>query len=142
MASLTISEWTNFASTLFAAVAALFSAIGIYISRQTVARQVASDSVKKYFELSLEYPELSTLKKSDMDDWFVSFLLIAAQDVLLAYKTDPHRKNLMKYQLGLYRPILIEWEKYDRKHKTNHLKEFGAEVEDLVRQVIREGAPA
>jgi|SRR6185437_4128077 len=141
MGRLTVIEWANLAATFFAAIAAVFSAIAIFFTRKTAAEQRASDSIKRYLELALQYPKLSTLKESDLEDWFVSFLLTAVQDVLTAYKGDKDRRVSMKNQLGLYRNSLIIWDDEDKKHHTNYIRGFGSEVEALVREVIREEAP-
>jgi hypothetical protein len=128
MASLSISEWTSIVSTTAAAVAAAFSAISIAINRRTSREQRASDSFKKYHELALQHPTLSTLKKEELHDWFVSFVLMMVFDVLKAHKGNRLWEQQMERQLSFWVDELRGWTKEE-------ILSFGPDVANLVDKV-------
>jgi hypothetical protein len=105
MTTLSISEWTSVISTVAAAVAAIFSAISVLVHRRTIREQRAADSFKKYHELALQNPKLSTLKEEELHDWFVSFVLMMVQDILQAYKNDPRWNLQMERQVSFFSSI-------------------------------------
>jgi hypothetical protein len=151
--SLSIAEATSIISTTFAAVAAGLSAFAIFRAQklareqqanaQKLAReQRANDSMKKYLELSIAYPKLSSETVDDQYDWFFSFLLLTAQDMLEAHKGDKGCELAIKNQLRLHRETLVAWRDDDKKNNTDFLGSYGEDVRAFVHEVLLEKVKA
>jgi hypothetical protein len=134
-----ITALATLAAAICAVVAAALSLRAIRATQNIAVEQRADDSVKKYLELSLQHPEVSTLKCSDEDkeDWLVTFMLLMAKNVMQAHPLDKNWRQWVTGQLSLYRESLDAWKADDKEHGTNYLNGFGPDVEKLVDEVIR-----
>lgn len=122
--AVSVAEWTSIMSTGLAAVAATLSAMSIFRVQQLAREQRANDSVKKYLELSIRHPTLSSESDEDRHDWFFSFLLLTIHDVLRAYKGDKSWELMIENQLRLHRETLVAWKDYDEENSTDFLGSF------------------
>jgi hypothetical protein len=130
--TLSVSEWTSITSTFFAAVAAIFSAIAIFLNRKTAKEQRASQAAFQLIDLSLKNKTLSTSKKYEDYEWYVIAVLEVAREILIAYPGDKSRRNQMKVQLSYHRKELSDWMKSDKQD----IKDFGPGVFALVEEVL------
>ena len=124
-------SWLTLLATLSAAIAAIASLVSILRNEKIAREQRAADSVKRYTELALQYPELSTDKNKRAEqrhEWFVSFMLIMLQDILQAYRHNEVWKKFAKRQIALFEEDLKQW-------TDNDLEDYGNGVRDLVKEV-------
>jgi hypothetical protein len=119
-------------SAIAAAIAAIASVSSILQTKKDAREQRAADSIKKYTELALQYPALSTEKGKTGEqrhEWFVSFMLLMVQDILGAHGRDEIWRNFAKRQIGFFKADLEPWLDED-------LEEYGNGVIALVREVV------
>jgi hypothetical protein len=118
------------------AVAAAF--IALFTARETrmlAAQANANTLIKRYLELTIEHPELSTEgSQKDREEqrysWFVSFILLTVREVLKAYPNDAGWRKLMSDQLSYVdKEELKAWSK-------DQLVAFGADVHGLVNETL------
>lgn len=141
-------DWTAI-SAIATAVAAIAAAIAAYLSfsslsetRRIAAEQRANDYTKRYLELTIEFPDLSTegsvkQKQEQRYSWFVSFVLMMVREVLSAYPGDIKRRNMMLQQLSYIDSAELKaWTEDDQ------LSVFGSDVERLVDEALGRKATA
>jgi hypothetical protein len=135
-----VSALAATASALFAAIAAYLSFRAAQIARVIAVEGRANDFVKKYLELAVQLPELSTEGSKEEQEqqryeWFVNFTLMMAREVLNAYPEDPNWRRMMFEQLRFNRKELQTWKKDD-------FVALGTKVVRLVEDVLAEKTEA
>ena len=155
MAVLSFADSIGAFSAFVAAIAAGGAAYTAYVTHKTLKAQVSAEkdrraiekeeqaaaTVKRYLELCIAYPKLSTAggkqTEQQLYEWFVSFILIMVQDVLLAHPNDQQWRKLMRDQLTFNANELRAWkkDKYD-------FSLFGSNVAGLVDEVLKESKAA
>lgn len=112
MNTLTLADWTSILSTSFAAIAAGAAAWAIWMNRKIAQEQRAADAVKRFTELALQYPGLSTdedKRDEQRTDWFIQFVLLIMDDILKAHKREREWERFAESQLELFGPELANW---------------------------------
>jgi hypothetical protein len=122
------------ASAIAAAIAAIYSAKSARLLEESAYQQRAADSFKKYHELALAYEKLSSGEPGHPKDWFVSFALLTAQDILRAYKNDEHWQRLVKRHMSYWMPHIKE------RWTDEELVGFGPDVFALIEELRNESA--
>lgn len=148
-----VANYIAAASALFAAISAGLSLIGLRMQRvsfgeqlaaqrKLIAEQQAAESVRRYLELSLQYPKLSSTSVNDLHDTFASVVLLMAKDVMEAYPRDKNWEQLMYSQLEFFGDTFAKWveyyDKYEPEKDGRYFKEFGKDVERLVNKALAE----
>lgn len=142
MMVLSLAELANMLSALAAAVAAVCAVVAIRETRKANERQRAADAVRRYLELAIQFPKLSTEGTTAADReaqqyaWFVSFTLVMAKEILHAYPNDARWRRLISDQLSYNHRELRRW----RNEEANYFEAFGDDVRQLVDEVL--AAPA
>jgi hypothetical protein len=133
---ISVSDVASVISAAAAAVAAYFAFRTITESRRRDAEQQAFEYIRKYLEIAIEHPDLSTeggKKKAEQKyEWYVSFILLTAKSVLQAFPDNAVWRKLMREQLIFNRDALSEW-----KHKDKYdFGLYGTEVAELVDEAL------
>ena len=100
------------------------------------------NSVRKYIELALQYPKLSTdtkKKEDQLHEWFAMFVLLMLQELLLAYRQKATLLNSRRRDL--------QWEQFaERQIKLfrediellqDELDDYGPDVSALVKRILK-----
>jgi len=140
---LTLQNWQSIAA-IIAAVFALFALIlnAIQLKRNTdFAKQAATKTTyREYLKLACEYPHFGDGNRRFDDEmeqsryeWFVSFFLLAAEEVLQYASKDFQWIEAVKEEIGRHTEYLTS---YYFQHTEIHF--YGDELQRVIRQVIDE----
>ena len=127
------SEIVSIGSAVISAVALGVSVFAVRSARRVAAQDRAADSIRGYLDLSLKYPRFSTDEKDEAYGWYISYLLLMAQEVLAAYPDSARWRTLMKLQLSYHREFLVDWYAEDKEF----FGLFGADAAGLVHEVVK-----
>jgi hypothetical protein len=132
MSVMGLAEFIALGSVVVALCALGVSILAIKSARDVSKAERAAEAIRQYLDLALKYPRFSTDQKDEDYQWFISYVLLMAQEVLGAYPNNPRWRELMKKQLGYHHKYLSDWDSEDR----SFFDLFGPTVAALVREIV------
>jgi hypothetical protein len=113
MPEYTLYQWATVVIAIAAIVALFINAYQLKLSRDFQKQAATKVTYREYLKLSIEYPQFgdgSPLDLSELErsryEWFVSFFLLAAEEVVEYAANDKYWVNAIKEEISRHRECL------------------------------------